>query len=463
MTGNKELKTLTAKEIAEKLRSKVARGEFLPGQKMPTVRKLADEFGVSSDTTFRAYRLLGETGLLVMKQGANTTVANPLPGKMGTSVLQDVIGKGPFNEYEVLSESSNVRSFATNVGDPRFFQADAFLAELRDVMDRGPWGFYYGPPEGDLGLRNAIADWLTSLGTPATAERLVITMGSQQAFSLVGRTLLSPGDSVAIEGADHLGGHLRWSFLGIERNIIPRLPGEEPDQQAIQSSQSKVLVVSPTGCGATGRVMSAESRDQLLGICSEKGTVIVEDTSNAGFCFVDRPLDLASFDESVIQIGSLANVLAPGLRIGYILAPHDICADISRRQQIETGGLGLPMQIAIASYMQGGFLRDHIRRSLPKYRKRRDALLSSLAKYMPRGIEWTTPQAGFGCKLSIQGDVDQEALYKRAVESGVAFTPGSTIFGEPEASQSFRVCFGNQTEARIDEGIRILGEILADS
>ena len=460
MIKRESMGTLSAKEIAEQFRTKIARGEFLPGQRLPTVREMAKEFRVSSDTTYRAYKILGETGLINMRHGANTFVANPLPGKVGASVLQDVIGKGPYNEFEALSESSNVRSFATNVGDPKFFQVDAFLAELRDVFNCGPWGFYYGPPEGDLGLRSSLADWLTKLGTPSTAERLVITMGSQQAFTLLGRLLLSSGDSVAIEGADHLGGQLRWSALGIQRNIIPRLVGELPNFNEIEADKSKVIVVSPTGCGATGRVMSTQSRRQLLKICSRKGTLIIEDTSNAGFCFVDRPQDLASEDNKVIQIGSFANILAPGLRIGYILASLEICAALSRQQQIETGGLGLPMQIALANYMRGGALRDQIRRSLPKYRKRRDTLLSSLAKFMPKGNTWTIPQAGFACKVMIQGQIDQRDLYNRAVESGVAFMPGLSMFHESESSHSIRICFGNQSEARIEEGTRILADLM---
>ena len=450
----------TARQIAESLRSKIIHGELIAGQRMLTIRQMATARGVSSDTIFRAYKSLAETGLLDMKQGANTTVSNPLPGQAGALALRRVIGEGPLNDYEALSESSNVRSFATNVADPRFFRDDEFLAEMRDVSSRGPWGYYYAPPEGDLGLRHAIADRLNRLGTPASAENIVVTLGSQQGLTILGRYLMRPGDKVAIEGADHLGGDRRWAALGLERHVVPRLPEEEPDLDALARVEAKVLVVSSTGCGASGRVMRPQSRLNLLSMSRELGVTIVEDASNSAIIYGERPRDLIALGDGIIQVGSFANALAPGVRLGYIAAHADVCRDLAAMQQIETGGLGLPNQIAMASFMRKGMLHEHIKRCMPRYRKRRDALMSAMVKHFPKGVTWSTPMAGFGCKVDLGRDFDQRAMYDQAVEAGVAFTPGEMLFGESEQYSCIRVCFGNQTESRIDEGIRILGELL---
>ncbi len=452
----------TARQITESLRSKVIHGELIAGQRMPTVRQMATLQGVSSDTIFRAYKYLAETGLLDMKQGAHTSVANPLPGQAGALVLRRVIGDGPLNDYEALSESSNVRSFATNVADPRFFRDDEFLAEMRDVASRAPWGFYYAPPEGDLGLRHAIAEWLNRLGTPASADNIVVTLGSQQGLSMLGRYLMQPGDKVAIEGADHLGGDRRWAALGLERHVVPRLAEEEPDLNGLANVEAKVLVVSPTGCGASGRVMTPAKRKDLVSMAKETGITIVEDASNSAIVYGERPRDLIASGDGIIQVGSFANSLAPGVRLGYIAAEAHVCRDLAAIQQLETGGLGLPTQIAMASYMRKGMFQDQITRCTPRYRKRRDALMSAMAKHFPKGVTWSVPMAGFGCKVDLGHDFDQRAMYDRAVECGVAFTPGAMLFGESEQSRCIRVCFGNQTESRIDEGIRILGGLLTD-
>ena len=113
------LKRPSSSSISEILRSKITGGEFLPGEKMPTIRELASKFHVSSDTTYRAYKELQASGLLIMNHGSYTTVANPLPG--GAEILHSLTANGPLNEYEYLSESSNIRSLATNVPDLKFF------------------------------------------------------------------------------------------------------------------------------------------------------------------------------------------------------------------------------------------------------------------------------------------------------------------------------------------------------
>ncbi|MEI8281393.1 MAG: PLP-dependent aminotransferase family protein, partial [Armatimonadota bacterium] len=292
---------------------------------------------------------------------------------------------------------------------------------------------------------------------------IVVTLGSQQGFLMLGRYLMQPGDKVAIEGADHLGGDRRWAALGLNRHVVPRLDEEEPDLNELAKVGAKVLVVSPTGCGTSGRVMAPATRLRMISMAKETGMTIVEDASNSAIVYGERPRDLIALGDGIIQVGSFANSLAPGVRLGYIAAEANICRDLAAIQQIETGGLGLPMQIAMASYMRKGLFQEHIKRCVPRYRKRRDALMSAMAKHFPKGVTWSMPMAGFGCKVDLGRDIDQRTMYDRAVDAGVAFTPGAMIFGETEQFRCIRVCFGNQTESRIEEGIRILGELLSGS
>ncbi|MEI7987271.1 MAG: PLP-dependent aminotransferase family protein [Armatimonadota bacterium] len=456
-----KLRSSGSRAISENLRSRILRGEFLPGQKMPTVRSLAEDLNVSSDTTFRAYKRLQESGLLVMNRGSFTTVACPLPGENEAGILRNLVATGPINEYEALSESSNVRSFATNVPDLKFFQADSFLAEIRDVLNHGQWGFYYSPPQGDLGLRIAISEWLNKLGTSCSQENIVITLGAQHGLALTSRYLLGNGNKIAIEGADHLGGPARWASLGLERIVIPRLPGEVSNIDGIVSCGAKAIVVSPTGCGLSGRTLTSSDRQAIKDICKFNEIAILEDVSNSFVTYEDRPMDMFDMSGEVIQVGSFSNILAPGIRQGFIVASQDQCHDLARMIQNDTGGLALPIQIALASFIRKGLLKDHIRRVIPRYKKRRNSLLSGLAIHMPKHVSWSIPKAGFGCRVSFREESDVERLYERTVERGVSFTPGKLLVHANEANKTIRVCFGNQSESRIAEGTRILGELLS--
>lgn len=451
----------SSKSISELIRSKIISGEYLPGQKLPTVRSLAKEMNVSSDTTFRAYKVLQASGLLHMNQGSFSTVANPLPGDPQKKIIRGLSATGPVNEYESLSVASNVRSLATNVPDLSFFQSDVFMAEMRDGVNQGPWSFYYAPPQGDLGLRTMIAHWLNGLGTKATPDNVIITLGSQHGLSLAGRCLLNRGDTLAIEAADHLGGMERWASQGIEREIIPSLLDDSPDREKIGSTTAKVLTICLTGCGLSGRIISAQDRMIIKEICQAKGITIIEDVSNSFISFQDRPLDMFDSSSPIIQVGSFSNILAPGVRIGFLLASQDQCHALARLIQNDTGGLPLPPQIALASYLRKGLLTEHITKVTLRYKKRRNALLSSLAIHMPRDVAWSMPMAGFGCRIRLAKPRNIEETYELAVERGVSFTPGRLLVHSEEADSTIRLCFGNQSETRISEGVRILGEILA--
>lgn len=447
----------SAKQIAEAIRTAVGNGTIRPGQKLPSVRSWAVALAVSHDTVSQAYKLLQSYALLEPKVGSGTAIADPLPGQFGYRILREALGQGPLHNYESISESSNIRSFASNVLDPRLFRADAFLAELREVQTLGHWAFYYAPPQGDLGLRHEIAAWLKSLGTPATPENIVVTLGVQQALTLVGRLLLKSGDILAIEGADHLGGVQRWASLGVTRHIVSRRDGEAPDISKLRSVNAKALYVAPTGCGASGRVLDLAQREALL----ELKVPIIEDASNSWICYGDRPPDLAALSSQVIQVGSFANVLAPGIRVGYILANVETCNALTRLQQVETAGLSLPLQVALASLMRKGFLRSEVKRLTARYSVRRKAMLSALSTYFPRTCSWSIPEAGFACRVRLPDTIDTQKLYEQAVERGVAFTPGSMLFNQEQARNNIRVCFGTQDPEGIREGMRVLGQLVS--
>jgi DNA-binding transcriptional MocR family regulator len=212
--------------------------------------------------------------------------------------------------------------------------------------------------------------------------------------------------------------------------------------------------------------MSADRRRDLLALARQYRLLIVEDDS-CGLLSYNGPtppaLKATDTDELVIYLSSTSKILMPGLRLGWVVAPHPLHRDlIAQRRAADFCGPPF-VQRALASFIQDGALKRHLKRVIPVYRDRRDTLLCALKSQMPPQVSWTQPDGGFACWLTLPEGVDATQIHREALRQGFAFTPGDAFLTKPADGHFLRICFASQPSNIIEEAITVLSSIIVEA
>ncbi|MBC8064905.1 MAG: PLP-dependent aminotransferase family protein [Chlorobia bacterium] len=453
-------------QIAESMRSGILDGELRPGQRLPSVRELAKELGVHRLTVFKAYEELASSGLTQSKPGSGTFVASEFKRKATTEMLGRILGEGPMNRFEALSDEAGLRSLASNVPDPWLFRADEFLLECYELRKGSPWIFYYAPPAGAHELCRAVAEQLTSRGLQTSDSQIVITNGNSHSLSLALGLLAPSQEPVAIEDPMFLAAKAWFGQRGYRYLPIPRIESELDLgrlKSAVQKDMCKGLVVAPNFGQVTGWQMNVAERQRLVDTCRDLDCAIIELASTSLVSYDgDAPpaLSNAEDDCQTIFIDDFSSSLSPGLRIGYMRLSHPQARQIETRMQSEQHSGVQFIQIALANFIERGLHKAHLERVIPRYRSRRDRMMSSLRMHMPTGVKWTQPQGGFSTWIEMPEGNYYGDLYIQALERGVAFSPGRMFTDRPDQDRFMRLSFGTQDPASIEEAVRILGSLV---
>ena len=432
-----------------------------PGVKLPATRELARELGVNRSTVSFAYEELVASGLARAHVGQGTFVAGPVAGGVE---LADGTGPGALpaaiDWSGLLSRSARVSlgererrrlgalpgrlppgliSFAGGMPDSAMFPTDAFRRVLNAVIrEEGEELLQYYPAAGYPPLRRFLSGYLLRFGVEALPDDILIVNGSQQGFDLIARTLLDPGDVVAIEEPTYP--RAMQVFRAFGARLAPVALGEDgprPDalERAIERHAPKFFYCQPSAHNPTGLTISGDGRRRLLEVCARRRVAIVEDGFDGSLYYDARPpAPLRALDRRglVIYIGTFSKILFPGLRLGWLVAPRPL-------------------------------LERHLARIADEYRRRQRRLLESLTRRMPRDVSWTEARGGFSLLLTLPEGLDATALLPRAVARGVAFTPGPAFFVEEGGERALRLAFSAVPAARIDEGVRRLADAIRDS
>jgi 2-aminoadipate transaminase len=336
---------------------------------------------------------------------------------------------------------------------------DAATAVLRDTPREA---LQYAASEGFAPLREWVAAELTQQGVKADAERVLITTGSQQGLDLVGKVLIDPGSTVAVESPTYLGALQAFApyeaeFIAVEGDDEGPLPSE-----LAAARGARFLYLLPNYQNPTGRCMSAARRRALVARTLELGLPIVEDNPYGDLWFDEPPpppLSSLAGDEAV-YLGSFSKVLAPGLRLGYVLAPAPMFPKLLQAKQaadLHSPGFN---QRLVHEVIKGGFLRDHVPTIRARYKAQRDAMAAALQAYMPEGCRWKAPVGGMFFWLTLPAHIDATALLPRAVEAGMAYVPGATFFPQGGHANTLRLSFVTVPPERIHEGVAALARVL---
>jgi len=362
-----------------------------------------------------------------------------------------------------LSERPGIISLAGGLPSADTFPVQAMReATERVLRDQPREALQYAASEGYGPLRDWVAAELGTMGLKVDAAQVLITTGSQQGLDLVGKVLIDPGSAVAVESPTYLGALQAFApfepeFLAIEGD------DEGPDPAALVSARgARFMYLLPNFQNPSGRCLSAARRDALAEAAQSVGLPIVEDNPYGDLWFdAPPPAPLAArLGDRAVYLGSFSKVLAPGLRLGYVVPPKALFPKMLQAKQaadLHTPGFN---QRIVFEVIKDGFLRDHVPTIRARYKAQRDAMHAALQTHLPAGCRFNAPVGGMFFWVELPMSLDATALLPQAVEAGVAYVPGAPFFVSGVHAHTLRLSFVTVPPVKIEEGVRALAGVI---
>ena len=459
------------RQIIAQIKQQISLGDLPTGTRLPPVRQLAESIGVTRLTVHNAYSELQASGWVEARIGKGTFVTAGLEAdSLLTAHLQNhqKFDAHYFADMDRMLHMNQIVSLAYAVPDMQLVPGEELIGIMNAHRQDANRLLHYGGQDGDMELRKAFVNVLAERGVVTLPDNILVTNGATQGFALITQILASAGDTVIVERPTYLGQMKAFQALGLE---VVGVPMDDEGicltslENAIQVHRPRFLSVIPNFHNPTGILMSHARRLALLDLAAKYDLYIVEDDVYALLSYDQAsPPALKKVDRHnrVIYISSVSKAVAPGLRIGLVVAPPALQNKLTHlKWAIELSGSPL-IQRALAIYLQEGRLKPHLRRILPIYKARRDALLQSLTRYMPKGVTWTLPKGGLCVWLCLPDRRCFDDLYPAALRHGVAYTPDEAFFTEPVENYYLRLCFSSHDEITNDTAIAILARLISE-
>jgi 2-aminoadipate transaminase len=374
--------------------------------------------------------------------------------RMNPSVIREILK---------VTERPGIVSLAGGLPSPDSFPIEAMReATARVLRDHPREALQYAASEGFAPLRDWVAQQMAAQGLNVDASQVLITTGSQQGLDLVGKVLIDAGSTVAVESPTYLGALQAFAPYEPEVVTVP-CDDEGPLPEALGIAQgARFLYVLPNFQNPSGRCMSERRRAALVDAARAQGLAVVEDNPYGDLWFdAPPPPSLASrWPEGTAYLGSFSKVLAPGLRLGYVIAPPAMMPKLLQAKQaadLHTPGFN---QRIVYEVIRDGFLRDHVPTIRARYKAQRDAMRAALEKHLPAGCRWNVPSGGMFFWVELPEGVDATALLPKAVELGMAYVPGAAFFATDPKPNTLRLSFVTVAPAEIERGVALLAQAL---
>jgi 2-aminoadipate transaminase len=369
-----------------------------------------------------------------------------------------------------VTQRPDVISFAGGLPAPELFPVREFVESYRHVLvNDGRKALQYSVTEGYEPLRDFLARKARKYGVPAEPQNIVLTNGAQQALDLIGKIFIDPGDLVLTERPTFLGALQAWNAYETRYVTVP-LDDDgmvvDEAERVLRTHKPKFIYVLPNFHNPGGTTLSEERRHRLVELVAEYGTFLVEDDPYGELRYEGEDLTPLAVlhKENVIYVSTFSKTLAPGIRLGWVLAPRGVIDKLVQAKQGADLHTSTLTQMAVHDLCDRGILRAHVQRLREVYRDRRDLMLRTMEREFPEGVKWTRPQGGLFLWVRMPEGGDAKALLDIAVRrEKVAFVPGEPFFPPPGGgANTFRLNFSNATEEKIVEGIGRLGKVLRE-
>jgi len=453
-----------ARAIAAAIRS----GRLRPGDRLPGSRTLAEQLGVHRNTVVAAYRELLAEGWIEATTGRGSFVSALLPVPPKPRPRTSEPGVVGFDLAPARKSApppvlpKGTIALHTGLPDPRLVPAELLARAHRRAL-RSPGVLGRGTPEGHPRLRAALADMLASVrGIACTPDDVVVVRGAQMGLDLVARALVRPGDIAAIES---LGYPPAWDALrnaGAETIALP-VDAHGLDVEAlaklIQRRPIRLVYLTPHHQFPTLATLAPARRLRLVELARRHRIAILEDDYDHEFHYEGRPvLPLASLDHggTVVYVATLSKVLAPGIRIGCVVAPRPLRERLVALRHAVDGHGDPAMELAIAELLEDGEIQRHVRRMRRIHLERRAALVRALDRHLAGALSWTLPAGGMALWADVDPRIDVDRWTSSARTHGVAIAPASSFAVDGKPRPHVRLGFCAHTPAELAEGVRRL-------
>jgi 2-aminoadipate transaminase len=380
------------------------------------------------------------------------------------------MSRSAIREILKVASQPGMLSLAGGIPAPASFPLELIGDLTRKVIDKyADQAFQYGMTEGFMPLRQALATHLTERDIHVPGETILISSGSQGVLDAIGKILISPGDTVGLESPTYLGAlqaftpyEPRYTAIDCDEDgVIP-----EALEQVLAEGCIKFIYLVPTFQNPSGRTLPLDRRRAIATLITRYNALLIEDDPYCDLRYEGNALPpiKSMAPEQVVYVGTLSKVFAPGLRIGYCVAPEPIrnwLVLVKQGVDLHTSSFN---QALAAEYLEGGHLKQHLPHIIEIYRPRQKAILEALERYLPVGFQWSHPEGGMFVWVEGPEGVNMAEIYQAAVRRQVAFVPGHFFFAKPGDGQgTMRLNFTMPSPDEIDRAIQILGEVIRES
>jgi len=370
-----------------------------------------------------------------------------------------------------VTERPEVISFAGGLPAPGGFPVEEINAAFDRVLQQnGKAALQYGPTEGYTPLRQWVADDFKRRGAEVSLDEVLIVSGSQQALDMLGKLFIDEGSKVLVEAPSYLGALQSFSLFGPEYASIPTDGGGLIPEQITDTlaAGARFLYALPNFQNPTGVSLNLARRQALVERCAALHLPIIEDDPYGELRYAGEPLPglLAlgrKVGATVVRLGTFSKVLAPGLRLGYIVAPRPIISKLVQIKQATDLHTATVSQMAVYETIKDGFLDRHLPTVRELYKRQCGYMLDAMEEHFPDTASWTRPEGGMFIWVNLPEHLDGSRLLDRAIERNVAFVPGAPFYAGMPKANTLRLSFVTVSEQRIREGIATLGELIRES
>ena len=460
--------------LANEFSALIAEGRMLPGDRLPSVRQLAQQRRLSISTVVQALRMLESRGMVEARPQSGYYVRRRLARLVETTgtpqaLPTDVGVSRRLVEVLRANEAPGMVPLGSALPAPELLLAPRLNRLYASVARRQP-KLLAGSSHGDLSeapLVRAITRRALEWGDSMAAEEVVVTNSCTEAMTLCLRAVTKPGDTVAVESPTYYVMLQLLEAMGLRALEIPTHPvsGISPEALELATRERRVAacLLIPNGGNPLGCVMPDAAKQRIADLLAARRIPLIEDDIYGDICFGGaRPRPIHAFDTSgnTLLCTSFSKTVSPALRVGFVAAGHRV-GDIVLQKTLTSGKTNALTQRVIAELMESrGFdvhLRTLRRRFIDQIARTREAV----ARYFPAETRVTDPQGGFVLWLELPPDVDAFALHRLAVAEGIAFVPGELFSASGQYRNCLRLACGQPWSERIEDGLRRLGQLVA--
>jgi 2-aminoadipate transaminase len=377
------------------------------------------------------------------------------------------ITSSAIREILKVTERPDVVSFAGGLPSPATFPVEHIQAACNAILSNDPnAALQYGPTEGYLPLREWIAARCSRDGAKVSPANVLITTGSQQALDLIAKVLVEKDRNLLVETPTYLGALQAFSLFEPRFVSVPcdeEGPLIAPLSQ-LAAERASGFYLLPNFQNPSGRRIGLERRRELVNVAKQRELLLIEDDPYGELSYAgDKLPSLFSMNpDGVLYTGSFSKLLAPGLRVGYAIAPDDIYRKLVQAKQAADLHTPSFTQRIVYEVVKDGFLDTHIPTIRELYGKQCNAMLAALKEYFPPQAHWNAPQGGMFIWVTLPKQIDSAKLLEKAIANNIAFVPGAPFFSGTPEHNTLRLSFVTVPVEKIQQGIKRLGELIAE-